>query len=61
MRDLKDYITTLKGGVAPCPGSLFNIKKDSAVVGNFTGEALARLFAQRTANIGQQITQEVLD
>jgi hypothetical protein len=61
MRDLKDYITTLKGGVAPNPGSPFNVKSDSAMIGNFLKADIARLFAQRTAETGQQITQEALD
>ena len=61
MRDLKDYITASKGGVAPNPGSPFNIKEDSAVLSNFHQEDIAHLFAQRTAENGQQITQEALD
>ncbi|MDR2675493.1 MAG: PD-(D/E)XK nuclease domain-containing protein, partial [Opitutaceae bacterium] len=61
MRDLKDYITAAKGGVAPNPGSPFNIKEDSAVIGNFTRENLAQLFAQRTAESGQQIEPAALD
>ncbi|MDR0506429.1 MAG: hypothetical protein LBH32_06395, partial [Dysgonamonadaceae bacterium] len=61
LRDLKDYITKLKDGVAPNPGSPFNIKEDSAVIGNFSQAAVAHLFAQRTEETGQQITQEALD
>ncbi len=61
MRDLKDYITASKGGRAPNPGSPFNIKEDSAVLSNFHKEDIARLFAQRTAEIGQLITQEAVD
>jgi hypothetical protein len=61
MRDLKDYITKLKDGAAPHPGSPFNIKADSAVIGNFSKPSIAHLFAQRTAETGQQITQEALD
>jgi hypothetical protein len=61
MRDLKDYITSAKGGVAPNPGSPFNIKEDSAVIGNFSKENLAQLFAQRTVETGQQIMPEALD
>ena len=60
MRDLKDYITASKGS-PPNPGSPFNIKEDSAVLSNFQKEDIARLFAQRTAENGQQITQEALD
>jgi hypothetical protein len=61
MRDLKDYITAAKGGVAPNPGSPFNIKADSATIGNFSQDNTARLFAQRTADTGQKITDEALD
>ncbi|MDR3296850.1 MAG: PD-(D/E)XK nuclease domain-containing protein [Prevotellaceae bacterium] len=61
MRDLKDYITAAKDGVAPNPGSPFNIKSDSASLSNFSQENVEHLFAQRTAEIGQQITQEALN
>jgi hypothetical protein len=61
MRDLKDYITAAKGGKAPNPGSPFNIKEDSASLSNFTRENIAKLFAQRTRETGQQITPEALD
>ncbi len=61
MRDLKDYITASKGGVAPNPGSPFNIKEDSAVLSNFTKTDIAHLFDQRIVETGQQITFEALD
>jgi hypothetical protein len=61
MRDLKDYITAAKGGVAPNPGSPFNIKEDSTVLSNFQREDIATLFAQRTEETGQQITGEALE
>ena len=61
MRDLKDYITASKGGVVPNPGSPFNIKADSAILSNFSIEDITHLFAQRTAENGQLITQEALD
>ena len=60
MRDLKDYITASKGGVTPNPGSPFNIKKDSARLTNFSENDIARLFALRTDETGQQITPEAL-
>jgi hypothetical protein len=60
MRDLKDYITAAKDGKAPNPGSPFNVKADSAVLTNFTREDVAHLFAQRTAETGQQIAPEAL-
>ena len=61
MRDLKDYITASKDGVAPNPGSPFNIKEDSAELSNFRKEDIIHLFEQRTAENGQQITAEALD
>ncbi|MDR0688181.1 MAG: PD-(D/E)XK nuclease domain-containing protein [Prevotellaceae bacterium] len=61
MHDLKDYITAAKDGKAPNPGSPFNIKADSASLSNFTREDIAKLFAQRTEDTGQQITPEALD
>jgi hypothetical protein len=61
MHDLKDYITASKGGVAPNPGSPFNIKEDSAVLSNFHKDDIGKLFAQRTVENGQSITPEALD
>jgi len=61
MRDLKDYITASKDGVTPNPGSPFNIKEDSAVLSNFNRDDIIHLFAQRTAENGQQITLEALE
>jgi len=61
MRDLKDYITKAKGGIAPNPGSPFNIKEDSAMLSNFTRADISNLFAQRTEETGQQITEEALE
>jgi hypothetical protein len=61
MRDLKDYITASKGGIAPNPGSPFNIKADSAMLTNFQKTHIAKLFAQRTAENGQAITPDALD
>ncbi|MDR0757687.1 MAG: AAA-like domain-containing protein [Tannerella sp.] len=61
MRDLKDYITQSKDGVSPNPGSPFNIKKDSILLKNFSEKDVARLFVQRTAETGQEITREALD
>ncbi|MDR3341292.1 MAG: ATP-binding protein, partial [Treponema sp.] len=61
MRDLKDYITAAKDGVPVNPGSPFNIKADSAFLGNFSKNDIGRLFAQRTSETGQQITPEALE
>ncbi|GHV82031.1 hypothetical protein AGMMS49991_05890 [Spirochaetia bacterium] len=60
MRDLKDYITVAKDGMVPNPGSPFNIKSDSVLLGNFNQDEVSRLFAQRTAETGQQITDDAL-
>jgi hypothetical protein len=60
MRDLKDYVTAAKGGVPVNPGSPFNVKEDSAALSNFTKDDIARFFAQRTAETGQQIAPEAL-
>ena len=61
MKDLKDYITAAKGGVAPNPGSPFNIKADSAVLTNFSLDDIENLFAQRTEETGQRISKDALD
>ncbi|GHT74229.1 hypothetical protein FACS1894124_3820 [Spirochaetia bacterium] len=61
MRDLKDYITVVKDGVPPSPLSPFNIKTDSVLLGNFNQEEVAALFAQRTAETGQQIALDALE
>jgi hypothetical protein len=60
MRDLKDYIAASKGGTPVNPGSPFNIKEDSAVLANFSIEDIKNLFAQRTKETGQEITEEAL-
>jgi hypothetical protein len=61
MRDLKDYITQSKDGMMLNPGSPFNIKEDSILLKNFSEKDITRLFAQRTTETGQKITQEALD
>jgi hypothetical protein len=61
MRDLKDYLIKSKDGKPVNPGSPFNIKEDSAMLSNFTKDDVSKLFAQRTEETGQQITQEALD
>jgi len=60
MRDLKDYIILAKDGKNVNPGSPFNIKADSATLGNFSRKDVADLFAQRTEETGQRITPEAL-
>jgi len=61
MRDLKDYIVSAKDGKAVNPGSPFNIKADSAVIGNFAKDDIVHLFEQRTEETGQQISQDALE
>jgi len=61
MRDLKDYESVSKDGVAPNPGSPFNIKADSAVLSNFSVADIENLFAQRTEETGQTISREALE
>jgi hypothetical protein len=61
MRDLKDYITAAKGGVHVNSGSPFNVKEDSSVITNFTSDDVRRLFAQRTKETGQEITEDALN
>jgi hypothetical protein len=60
MRDLKDYITAAKGEGPVNPGSPFNIKSDSAMIGNFKELDIKKLFAQRTEETGQKISEEAL-
>ncbi|MDR2578317.1 MAG: PD-(D/E)XK nuclease domain-containing protein [Chitinispirillales bacterium] len=61
MKDLKDYITQAKDGVPVNPGSPFNIKEDSTTIGNFNQNNVKQLFAFRTEETGQKITNEALD
>jgi len=61
IRDLKDYITAAKDGVPPNPLSPFNIKEDSVLLENFSRDEVNKLFAQRTEEAGQQITEEALE
>ena len=61
MRDLKDYITMAKDGRPVNPGSPFNVKSDSVTISYFTRNDIERLFALRTVETGQQITEEALD
>ncbi|MDR1565684.1 MAG: hypothetical protein LBS48_00170 [Treponema sp.] len=61
MWDLKDYITAAKGGVLVNPGSLFNVKEDSASLSNFSRHDIERIFSQRTEETGQRITPDALD
>jgi len=58
MRDLRDYLTHAKDGVAVNPGSPFNIKSASLTMRNFTAPEVAALYAQHTEDTGQVFTPE---
>ena len=61
MRDLKDYLVRAKDGTELNPGSPFNIKEQSTTLSNFTRQDIARLFAQRTQEMGQTLAEDALD
>jgi hypothetical protein len=58
---LKSWMQEINNGKPINPDSPFNIKADSAELSNFTKNDIARLFAQRTEETGQQISEEALD
>jgi hypothetical protein len=59
--DSKDYNISLKGDGTLYSGIPFNITVDSILLGNFSRDDVQKLFAQRTEEIGQQITDEALE
>lgn len=61
MRDLKDYLALAKGGAAANPGSPCNVKKASLTLRNFTQDEVGELYAQHTADTGQQFTPEAVE
>lgn len=61
LRDLRDYLLSVKGGVAPGPTSPFNIKLESFTVANFTEGQVRSLVAQHTADTGQAFTDAAVD
>lgn len=61
MRDLRDYLMMAKDGVKPNPGSPFNVKKASLTLRNFTQAEVGRLYAQHTADTGQEFTPEAVE
>ena len=61
MRDLRDYLIKSKDGKDVNPGSPFNIKHDSANIGNFYPEDIRKLARQHTQAAGQQFTDEALE
>lgn len=50
-----------KGGVPANTGSPFNVKKASLTLRNFTQEEIGRLYAQHTADTGQEFTPEAVE
>ncbi len=61
MRDLRDYLVTSKDGQVLNPGSPFNIKHDSATLGNFSRDDIAALTVQHTEATGQRFMPEALE
>lgn len=62
LRDLRDYrIFSDATQSFVIGGSAFNIKDESLTMGNFSPEEVRTLYAQHTAETGQQFTEEALD
>jgi hypothetical protein len=61
MRDLRDYLVRSKDGAALNPGSPFNIKQDSASLGNFSRDDVHALAGQHSAETGQAFAADALD
>lgn len=60
MRDLRDYLVTVKDGRAVNPGSPFNIKGASLRLENFTEAEVGELYAQHEADTGQAFSAEAV-
>ena len=54
VRDVRDYRIHSGGGEIITGGSAFNIKAESIRLGNFTADDIVTLYAQHTADSGQQ-------
>jgi hypothetical protein len=61
MRDLRDYLIQSKDGHLVNPGSPFNIKEDSATIGNFPADDIKELAGQHTTETGQVFSADALD
>ena len=61
VRDVRDYRIHTGGGEIITGGSAFNIKAESIRIGNFTQTDIANLYAQHTADTGQQFEGEIFD
>lgn len=54
VRDVRDYRIHSGGGEIITGGSAFNIKAESILLGNFTEDDIVTLYAQHTADTGQE-------
>lgn len=61
MRDLRDYLAQSKDGTPVNPGSPFNIKQDSATLGNFTRDDVVALLGQHTSESGQVFQPDAVE
>ncbi len=61
VRDVRDYRIHGGGGEIITGGSAFNIKAASLVLGNFSREDIRNLYAQHTAETGQQFAAAIYD
>lgn len=62
LRDIRDYrIYSENEKRFVIGGSAFNIKDESLTMGNFSPNDVRELYAQHTAETGQQFTEEALD
>lgn len=61
LRDLRDYVVAVKGGVSPGPTSPFNIKVESFTLADFTRDDIAALYGQHTADTGPPFAPEAVD
>ncbi len=61
MRDLRDYLVSSKDGRLLNPGSPFNIKHESATLGNFSRTDISALTSQHTAETGQAFSEQALE
>jgi hypothetical protein len=61
VRDVRDYRIHSGGGEIITGGSAFNIKAKSLSMGNFSQTDIRNLYAQHTAETGQQFEEPVFD
>jgi hypothetical protein len=61
MRDLRDYLSTAKGGLPVNPGSPFNIKSESLTLRPFHRDEVSELLGQHTEETGQPFLPEAAE